>query len=185
MMSTFLKDGKNGVSLRAIELRDAEICAGWLNDQRNRRLLRVWLPCSLEKEKGYIEQTSKQSVPPSDITLVIECNDQPVGVTGLHRIQWDWRCAEIGICIGARKQRHGGVGTAAYKLLLRYAFEEMGLQLIEADVYSSNKPSTAFHHSLGFKEVGRTDPKALVAGKHVSIILFSITEERWRKLRCR
>lgn len=181
-MSAFLKDGKSGVSLRAIELKDAEVCAAWLNDQRNRRLLRVWLPCSLEKENEWIKTMSKQQVPPTDLPLLIEHNDQPVGVTGLHRIQWDWRCAEIGICIGARNRRHSGVGTAAYQLLMRYAFEEMDLQLIEADVYSSNKPSTAFHQALGFKEVGRTDPKALIAGKHVPILLFSMTQERWRKM---
>jgi len=181
-MSAFLKDGKSGVSLRAIELRDAEVCAEWMNDPRNRRLLRVWLPCSLEKENEWIKKMSNQPVPPADLPLVIEHYKQPVGVTGLHRIQWDWRCAEIGICIGVRKQRHSGIGTAAYKLLLRYAFEEMGLLLIEAEAYSTNKPSIRFHESLGFKCIGRTEHKALVAGKRVSIVLFSMTVERWRKM---
>ena len=181
-MSNFLTDSRCGVCLRPIEKEDAAICAKWMNDQRNRQMLRVWLPCSLEKEQYWIEKMTNQSIPPSDIPLLIEMKKMPVGVAGIHCIQWDWRSAELGICIGMRSKRHNGVGTAVYKLLMRYAFEEMGLWLLEAEVYAPNKPSIRFHESLGFKQVGCSDPKALVKGKRVPIVLYSMTEKRWRKL---
>jgi len=181
-MSTFLKDSKSGVCLRPIEVEDAELCIKWMNDQRNRQMLRVWLPYSLEKERGWIKKIAEQATPPADVPLLITWKGKPVGVAGLHRIQWDWRCAEIGICIGERKKRHSGVGSASYRLLMRYAFEEMGLLLLEADVYTTNKPSLKFHQSLGFKRVGYSEPKALVAGKRVPVAIYSMTRGRWRKL---
>jgi len=181
-MSTFLKDSKSNVCLRPIEVADAQMCAKWINDPRNRELLRVWLPFSIEQEQDWIRKNVEQSNPPSDVPLLIELKKKPMGVAGIHHIQWDWRCAEIGICIGVTKKRHSGIGTAVYQLLMRYAFEEMNLKLLEADVYSTNKPSIKFHQSLGFKQVGYTDPKATVHGVQVPIAMHSMTKKRWRKL---
>ena len=180
-MSSFLKDSKSDVRLCPIELENAKLFVKWMNDQRNRQVLRVWFPYSLEQEQDWIRKNSKQGNPPSDVPLVVVLKNSPVGVAGIHRIQWDWRCAEIGICIGKRKKRHSGVGTTVYKLLMRYAFEELGLLLIEAEVYSTNKASMAFHKSLGFKQVGCSDSKAVSLGKRVPIVTYSMTRRRWRK----
>lgn len=181
-MSTFLKDASSGVRLCPIEEKDLNFFTKWMNDQRNRQVLRVWLPCPLEKERKWIKRMSEQTDPPADIPLLIKKGDTPIGVTGIHAIEWDWRSAELGICIGARKKRHSGVGTAVYKLLMRYAFAELNLLLLEADAYTTNKPSMKFHQKLGFKQVGCSEPKALVLGKRVPIVTFSMTKKRWRKL---
>jgi len=170
------------VKLRPLMVEDAEQCVKWMNSAKLRRVLRIWLPMNILQERAWIEAIAKQSKPPADIPLLIEVKGKAVGVVGLHNIQWDWRCAEIGICIGKKKSRHCGAGSASYRLLLQYAFDEMDLRLIESEVYTTNKPSMHFHKSLGFKRIGLSDKKALVDGKRVRIALYSMTRKRWREL---
>ena len=181
-MSTFLRDKKSGVSLRPVEIKDAKLCQKWMNDPRNRPMLRSPFALSIEQEKTWIKENAKQKKPPFTIIFLIEKKGKTVGSIGITGIVWEWRSAEIGICIGKRNKRQNGIGTSAYQLLMRHAFEELGLLLIEAGVYTANNPSMKFHESLGFKQIGKTDPKALVLGKRVPIVLYSMTKKRWKKL---
>ncbi|MBI3255780.1 MAG: GNAT family N-acetyltransferase [Candidatus Andersenbacteria bacterium] len=168
------------VALRGIEQRDVDLCCGWLNSQEIRQHIRVWLPVSQLKEKAFIESILIQQLPPRDIVFIILHQDKPVGMVGVHGIQWDWGCGVLGICIGKQDHRRQKVGSTAYQLLMKYVFEETPLRLLEAEVYATNEGSLRLHKSLGFISVGTSEPKALIGGEHVPISTFSMTREHWR-----
>ncbi len=181
-MNVFLKSVEGTVSLRPIEESDAPLCAQWLNNPELRPRIRSWLPMSPESEKHWIQRHNEQSTPRSDIVLIIMDDQQAIGTVGLHGIQWDWRFATIGIFVADCQVRHKGIGSQSYRLLLDYAFLEMGLLTIEAEVYATNEPSQKFHEQrMRFKEIGHSDPKALIQGKLVPVITYSMTADRWEQ----
>ena len=178
-MTAFLRDDSNDVTLRIPTKEDAPALTEWVNSQELRPMIRAWLPASLEAEISWIESLQSQSKPPKDIAFIIVKGDAPVGICGLHQIAWDWRCCTIGIFIASPTGRKQKIGRSAYSLVLNYAFCEMGLNVVEAEVYSVNEPSLGFHCSMGFREVGVSDPKVLFCGAHVPMHTFSMTAERW------
>ena len=59
--------------------------------------------------------------------------------------------AEFGIAIGESDQWGRGIGTAAGELLLRHAFDDLGLQRIDAEVPDANARSLRLVQRLGFR----------------------------------
>jgi len=75
------------------------------------------------------------------------------GSTGLHRINWDLPCFEIGYWL--RTSFVGkGYATEAAGALTRYAFERLGAKRVELRCNSKNERSLAVFKRLGFEFEG-------------------------------
>jgi ribosomal-protein-alanine N-acetyltransferase len=72
-----------------------------------------------------------------------------VGTIGLTITSKEERSAELGIVIG-RSHWGQGIGTSAARLVLRYAFDTLGLAEIRAEVLQSNVASRRVLEKLGF-----------------------------------
>lgn len=66
--------------------------------------------------------------------------------------------AEYGIFLGEEKALGRGIGTEAARLILRFAFEELGLLRVYLRVLQENEAAIASYHKAGFAEIiGRTE----------------------------
>lgn len=77
-----------------------------------------------------------------------------IGSIGLSRIDHDECSAELGGAV-ARAWWRRGIATSAAELVIRYAFEVMHIDLIRAEVLSSNCGSIRVLEKLGLASVGR------------------------------
>lgn len=83
--------------------------------------------------------------------LVFEVQSQTlVGRIGIENREMDGNCCqELGYLIGKPWQRRG-YAREACSAVLRYAFEELGLEKLFLCTQKNNKPSIALAHKLGF-----------------------------------
>jgi RimJ/RimL family protein N-acetyltransferase len=85
----------------------------------------------------------------------------------------------FGIFIGDKNYWSKGYGTDATKTLLRFAFEELGLNLVELEVYDFNPRAMRCYEKAGFRRVGAHRQGLYRHGKFHDEYLMSILREEW------
>jgi RimJ/RimL family protein N-acetyltransferase len=81
--------------------------------------------------------------------------------------------------VGHKDDRHQGDGTEAINRLLRYAFEELGLNRIGLSVFEFNEEAISAYEGLGFVEEGRLRQAIKRRSGFHDAILMSILKSEW------
>lgn len=112
-------------------------------------------------------------------------NHTPIGTIGLHNIDWRNRYCTTGALIGEKEYWGKGYGTEAKLLLLKYAFDTLGLEKICSNVLAINPRSKAYLKKTGYREEGCRRRQFLVDGKKVDDFIMAIFKEDfepiWKK----
>ena len=106
-------------------------------------------------------------------SAVRRSDDELLGHVSLWGAELPTRGATLGVIMGP-DARGRGLGTDALGILVRYGFEEMGLNRIQLGVYSFNDRAIAAYKKLGFVEEGRRREAALHAGHWYDEVLMAI-----------
>ncbi len=143
------------VLLRAIEESDLEILHQWANDPKIWPLLASWhFPISISDQKKWFENLSPAS---ADQRFAIETPDMGIiGTANLVNINWKDRNAFHGMMLGDKDIRGKGYGTDTIMAVMRYAFDELGLERLDGSMIEYNKISLAVYlKKCGWVEEGR------------------------------
>ena len=106
------------------------------------------------------------------IYLTFECNDQKVGF-----VEFDVRVYNRNVYLTyyvTRMFRGKGFGKAMLAESIDYAFNEMNMHRLTAEVYEYNESSIALLKSLGFSEEGRLKEAKFHNGEFWDIIVYGI-----------
>ena len=109
----------------------------------------------------------------------IKDDDVPIGVISLMNMSAANESAELSVIVGQRDDRHRGYGTEAIDRLLRYAFEELGLNRIGLSVFMFNEEAISTYEKLGFAEEGRFRQAIKRDSGFHDAILMSILKSEW------
>lgn len=159
------------ICLRAIEKEDSEFLRGMVNDAEIESQIGGWsFPVSKEKQNLWIESIglSKDS-----LRLIIEFDGQRVGYCALTNIDQKNASAEIHIKI-AHPNRGQGLGTSAIKTLVKYAFDELRLNCVYANVLSYNIGSLKAFEKNGFVKEGLLRKRVFKNGRFVDVFSLSV-----------
>ncbi len=80
-------------------------------------------------------------------------DDRHIGNCSLHAIQWEEKVAELGIVLGEKDCWGKGYGPEALRLLLHYAFRELGLKKVVLHVHRENHRAIRAYKKGGIVEV--------------------------------
>ncbi|MFB6465926.1 GNAT family N-acetyltransferase [Cytobacillus sp. Hz8] len=118
--------------------------------------LKKWMPWaqrieSIEQLEEGIRKAYAKYILREDIRLHIyrKEDDQFIGGTGLHRINWDVRQFEIGYWCDCRYQKNGYI-TEAVNSLTTFAFEKLDANRVEIRCDPLNMNSRRIPERLGF-----------------------------------
>lgn len=105
--------------------------------------------------------------------------DEVLGTCTLCHLDMGNQRAELGIAI---KSSAWGEGYAkeALDLLISFAFGELGLNRLEADVDPNNARSLGLFEGLGFKREGYLRERWQIAGEVQDTILLGLLRREWR-----
>lgn len=138
------------IYLRQLIESDAsqEYC-NWLNDPEVNKFLET-RQSTIEELKEYIK---KQLSDPNSIFFGIfdKEKDLHIGNLKLEPIDREKKSAVVGILIGNKYFWGKGLGTEAINLVVKYAFEELGLEKIELGVIANNLWAIRSYEKAGFK----------------------------------
>ncbi|MFZ5951995.1 MAG: GNAT family N-acetyltransferase [Candidatus Rifleibacteriota bacterium] len=127
----------------------------------NRDYLRSWMPpfpdrinCGLIEEWLAEDQKLMRRGERIDLGILSLDGSQLLGRVALHSIKWGiQRSASISYWL-SQKSTGSGFSTEAVATLISFAFEELQLHRILAEISPDNKPSLAVVAKLGFRNEG-------------------------------
>ena len=172
------------IQLAAVQREYLHKYVEWLNDWEVARFLNPGIPApfNLEDETAWFENR-KQSTNSYIFAILTLAENQLIGNCGLHNIDLKNRKAVFGIFIGDKSFWSKGYGTDATRTLLRFAFEELGLNLIELEVYEFNPRAIRAYEKAGFQRVGVHRQGLYRAGAFHDEIIMGILREEWDAVR--
>jgi RimJ/RimL family protein N-acetyltransferase len=168
------------VRLRGVRDEDLGTLARWDQDTGRQATLSHWIvPWS---EAAGRERVAKWSANDgNDVGFAIETLDDPpvlVGHLGLWGARPKDRCATLGIALG-REYLGRGYGSDAMRVIVGYAFREMGLHRVQLGVAPFNQAGIRAYEKAGFVEEGRHRQSVLHDGRWYDEVLMSILDHEW------
>lgn len=135
---------------------------------------------SIEKSDDWYENIQKRQGN-DNIRLGIFLTDGTViGDVALQGINWKNRVCDLGLGIAKIDNRGKGYGKEAVRLIIDYAFHNLGLERIEANTLEQNVPAQKSLEGLGFTLEGRQRKAVYMAGKRFDRLNYAILADEFR-----
>lgn len=167
------------IVLRAVERTDLVLLHEWANDPDIQYNLGRWhFPLSLAALERWFETFRHDGV---DQRFMIDTKDNgAIGMTNLVDINWKDRNAFTGLMIGAASLRRRGYGADAVQTVMRYAFEELGLERLDTTIIAHNEASLGLYiGKCGWAEEGRKSRAFFRRNTFHDNVILGITRERY------
>ncbi|HRR19644.1 MAG TPA: GNAT family protein [Ignavibacteriales bacterium] len=142
------------IELRAIEERDLVLLHKWSNDPEIQYWLGGWhTPTSEIVMKQWFNRVTVDN---NNLRFAIEHNELGLlGTANLVDINWKDKNAFHGMLLGDKDIRGKGIGVDVVMTIMKYAFEELGLNRIDGSMIEYNTPSLKLYlEKCGWKKEG-------------------------------
>ncbi len=107
-------------------------------------------------------------------------DDQVVGTCTLASLSAAHRRAELGFALGCAHWRHGYIAEAL-PAVVSFAFEQLDLHRLEADVDPRNSASLRALERLGFRREGYMRERYHVNGELQDAVLYGLLRSEWHE----
>ena len=174
MISECILEGQR-IRLRPVAERDLPHFVRWLADREiTRWLAAIDEPPTLEDERDWYED--KRADPDNVLWAIDTLEGRLIGTAEL-RLAPRQRRAEMGIAVQDKSQWNQGYGTEAVRLVLGYAFAELGLNRVELTVDEENARAIRCYEKCGFQREGLLRQHRLVDGSFGNTLVMAVLRE--------
>ena len=135
-------------------------------------------PFSESQEEEWFKRVGED---PDAVQWAIEVDGRPVGMTGIHGINWRHSNGETGIVIGDKTMWHKGIASEAMSLRTAFCFRELNLHKIRTRVYMENEPSKRALQKAGYRETGIQREEMFRDGRYHDIWCGEVLREDWER----
>ena len=109
-----------------------------------------------------------------NLAICLTSTSQHIGNIYLRRIDWIARHAKLDIFLGDSNQRSKGYGQAAVRLLIKHAFEDLGLVRVWLTVLESNEGATRAYEKCGFVLEGKLRKHFFSGGRFIDLLMMGL-----------
>jgi len=176
--------GSQRLALRPMQVDDAELIANLRRREPDASFGHGRFPYSaIAYADWFGEMAMKDPAPDIELAVVLRESGEVIGDVGLYSIDWIARTAESGSWLYRAADRGHGYGTEAKLLLLEYAFERLGLNMIWAWVKERNPRSQAALRKQGYRDAGRFTWSGYGPDGFENARMFDLLATEWRAAR--
>jgi RimJ/RimL family protein N-acetyltransferase len=168
----------NLVVLRAISMKDAAMLVSLINDSETEKMLGgSSFPVSYEEQEKWIAEQRGRTDILRCVVALKENEDLGIGTVILTDIDFKNGVAQVHIKMDKQQGRGKGYGTDAVNTIVDYAFNEMRLNCVYADVLEYNKVSQKLFEKCGFHKDGTLRSRIYKGGSYVNVCSYSRLRE--------
>lgn len=171
----------DNIYIRALEPNDLEFVYAIENDQSIWEVSNTHTPYSRFLVKQYLENAQQDIYEAKQLRLAI-CQDQDfpaVGLIDLFDFDPKNNRAGVGIVIQDNENRKQNIGSEALELLIEYAFCNLNLHQLYANIGTENEASKALFTKFGFEMSGVKKDWAYVNGKYKDEAIFQLINTKF------
>ena len=143
------------IFLRAFEKEDLTLLKKWANDPDIQYMLGGWhFPTNENDQEKWFNSISCNSL---NQRFAIETKELGlIGMANIVDIDWKNKNAFHGMMLGDKETRGKGYAVDAVMAIMKFAFEELGLQRLDGSMIEYNEASLKMYiGKCGWKEEGR------------------------------
>lgn len=166
------------IRIRKFEKRDIPKKVEWINNPENNRFLHYDIPISEGKTEQWFDKHYGED---TRFDAVIEVDNTPIGTIGLLNIDKKNSKAEYYIAMGEPDYKGKGFAKRASLLILKYGFEDLGLNRIYLFTEVDNVVAQKMFEHIGFVKEGIVHQDTFSHGKFVDRIIYGLLKEDWLK----
>lgn len=166
------------VYLRLMEESDVPYKVNWINDSKVRRTLNFDFPVSEVATKKWLHKVSALDNR-KDFIVCLKTNNVPIGYGGLLNIDRRNSKAESYMAIGNKEYWGKGYAKEIRKIILEYAFIELGLNRIYSYVWSENVKMISLNKKIGFQIEGTLKQDVFSHGEYRDRVIMGITSNKY------
>lgn len=146
----------NTIYLRALEPEDLEFIYAIENDENIWEVSNTQTPYSKFLIRQYLENAHQDIYEAKQLRLAICQNKtaKTIGLIDLFDFDPKNHRAGVGIIIQNEADRNSGFGKEALALMIEYAFQQLQLHQLFANIGTENKASLALFTTFGFQKIG-------------------------------
>lgn len=176
--------GSERLALRPMQAGDAEPISRVIRKDPDASFGHSRFPVSAVILSDWFGEIGKND-PANDfeVAVVLRESGELIGEVGLYDIDWLARTAESGSWIYTPEYRGSGYGTEAKHLLLEYAFDRLGLNMIWSWVKTRNPRSQAALRKQGYRDAGRLNWVGFGPDGFENAHMFDLLADEWRAAR--
>lgn len=167
------RDESAGIFLRKMTKEDTDLIVAWRNSDAVRKNFIYQELFTRESHENWV----RTMVETGRVVQLMICETKdlrPVGSVYVRDIEPAHRKAEYGIFIGESGARGRGLGTAAARLMIRYAFEELGLHRLFLRVYADNLQAIRSYEKAGFVREAYLRDDVCIDGQFRDMVLMAV-----------
>lgn len=165
-------EGKK-IVLRAIEPKDNSLLLELINDPSIEKMVggSSWPVSSIEQEQWLKEQLHNKGT----LRCIVEdtTTNKAIGTVILSDINYKNGNAQVHIKL-VKDAQGNGYGLDALSTIVKYAFAELRLNCVYAEILSYNLPSVHIFEKCGFTKEGVLRERVFKNGKYSDVIVYSI-----------
>ena len=142
--------------LRALEPEDLEFIYAIENDENIWEVSNTITPYSKFLIRQYLENAHQDIYEVKQLRLAICKKDtsEAIGLIDLFDFDTKSKRAGVGIIIQNEVDRNSGFGKEALGLMIDYAFKQLQLHQLYANIGTENKASLSLFTTFGFEKIG-------------------------------
>jgi RimJ/RimL family protein N-acetyltransferase len=164
------------VELTAIRDADRERLFQWINDREEVLHNAGYSPVHERDHVAWFERIRTR--PDVTIFAIRATGDgELIGSCQLLEIDRTHSTADLQIRIGVPEQRGKGYGTEAVRLLLAYAFRDVGLARVQLHVFANNDRAIRAYEKAGLRREGVLRSAAYIDGQRRDVVVMGILRE--------
>lgn len=171
-----IKGGR--IQLRPITIEDSEKIIHWRNSALVKSHFILQTDFTMESQKKWMEQVIEKGKAVQFMIEVIEEGDFDIGTVYLRDLDELHKKAEYGIFIGEEFFLGKGFGTEAARLMLDFAFRELGLHKIYLQVLSDNERAIKSYEKAGFFREALLRDEVCIRGSYHDIVRMAAFHEK-------
>ncbi|MCM1118705.1 MAG: UDP-4-amino-4,6-dideoxy-N-acetyl-beta-L-altrosamine N-acetyltransferase [bacterium] len=169
------------IYLRPMTYEDTDLIVSWRNQEAVRRNFIYQELFTRESHEQWIHTM----VETGKVVQMVICETEggrPVGSVYLRDIDRRHNKAEYGIFIGGEGARGKGYGTVAARLMIRYAFEELGLHRLFLRAFADNEQAIRSYEKAGFEREAYLREDVCIEERYRDIVLMGVLNREHRLL---
>ena len=164
------------IYLRPMTMEDTENIIRWRNSEAVCKRFIYQKPFTKESHENWIKNMIDTGKAVQKIICLKE-GDVPVGSVYIRDIDATHHKGEYGIFIGEESARGKGVGTAAAKMMIQTAFQEMGLHRLFLRVFADNRQAIKSYEKAGFVREAYLKDDVCIDGRYCDIVLMAVINQ--------
>lgn len=163
---------------------DPPVISRWSHDPEFQSLVETKpvYPVSVGYMKKQLEALEKEQDERNELyyfTIRLRENDRLIGFACIRGIEWSHAAGWVHLGIGDRQDRRRRLGTEALDLLLEYAFHELNLHRLGAEIAEYNLAAHRLFEKAGFIEEVRRRKALSRAGQRWDLLLYGLLAQEW------